>query len=270
MFAVRSMLTRALPGAALYGFVTGLPPGLDGRGHRSLFSHECRGTSNDRRAGVGRAALMRPMLETLCAQAHPAHTALIIVDMQKDFCTPGYGAEQAGRDLSAAQRAIPNIARLLTGARAVGATVAHVGFWTLPDNGSDSDSWLQKRLGATVSSPTLCIADTNGAMFIDELAPARGELQIRKHRYSAFTATNLDLLLRARGVRTVIVTGVSTNVCVETTFRAAFELGYYVLVPTDGCASWDQDLHDAALANVRHRFGLTPAIEDILACWEQL
>lgn len=213
---------------------------------------------------------MRPMLETVGAQVAPAHTALLIIDMQKDFCTPGYGAERAGRDLSAAQRAIPSIQRLLYGARAAGAAVAHVGFWTLPDHGSDSDSWLQKRRGATVSSPTLCIADTDGACFVDELAPIDGEMEIRKHRYSAFTATNLDLLLRARGVRSVIVTGVSTNVCVETTFRAAFELGYYTIVPPDGCASWDQSLHEAALANVRHRFGMTPSVDEILACWECL
>lgn len=212
---------------------------------------------------------MLPMLETLGAQIAPAHTALLIVDMQKDFCTPGYGAEQAGRDLSAAKRAIPAIARLLAGARAAGATVAHVGFWTLPDQASDSDSWLQKRRGATVSSPTLCIADTDGATFIDELAPTSGELQIRKHRYSAFTATNLDLLLRARGIRTIIVTGVSTNVCVETTFRAGFELGYYAVVPPDGCASWDETLHEAALANVRHRFGSTPMVDEILARWNR-
>jgi|SRR5579871_4408930 len=207
-------------------------------------------------------------MQTLAEQVDPRHTALVIVDMQKDFCTPGFGAERAGRDLGPANRAIPWIQRLLAGARYAGATVAHVGFWTLPDNGSDSDTWLWKRRGATVSSPTLCIADSEGAAFVDELAPVAGELQIRKHRYSAFTATNLDLLLRARDVRTIIVTGVSTNVCVETTFRAGFELGYAVVVPSESCASWDEDLHQAALANVRHRFGVTPGVEDILQIWE--
>jgi ureidoacrylate peracid hydrolase len=211
---------------------------------------------------------MRAMMDTLEQQVDPRHTAVLIVDMQKDFCTPGFGAERAGRDLGAANRAIPHISRLLAGARASGAVVAHVGFWTLPDSGSDSDTWLWKRRGATVSSPTLCIADSEGARFIDELAPVPGELQIRKHRYSAFTATNLDLLLRAHDVRTIIVTGVSTNVCVETTFRAGFELGYAVVVPPETCASWDQDLHEAALSNVRHRFGVTPPLDDILRIWK--
>jgi len=210
---------------------------------------------------------MRPLMETLPERIAPAHTALLIVDMQKDFCTPGYGAERAGRDLGAAQRAIPQIQRLLHGARNAGAAVAHVGFWTLPDNGSDSDTWLWKRRGSTVSSPQLCIAESDGARFVDELAPLPGEFEIRKHRYSGFTATNLDLLLRARDVRTIIVTGVSTNVCVETTFRAGFELGYAVVVPPETCASWDEELHEAALANVRHRFGVTPSIEEILTIW---
>jgi ureidoacrylate peracid hydrolase len=207
-------------------------------------------------------------MQTLPEQVDPRHTALVIVDMQKDFCTPGFGAEQAGRDLGPAKRAIPSIGRLLTGGRAAGATIVHVGFSTLPENGSDSDTWLWKRRGATVSSPTLCIADSEGAKFIDELAPIAGELQIHKNRYSAFTATNLDLLLRARAVRTIIVTGVSTNVCVETTFRAGFELGYAIVVPLESCASWNQDLHEAALANVRHRFGVTPGVDEILKIWK--
>ena len=211
--------------------------------------------------------MMRPLMETLAEQVAPTHTALVIVDMQKDFCTPGFGAERAGRDLEAARRAIPQIRRLLHAARNAGATVAHVGFWTLPDHGSDSDTWLWKRQGSTVSSPQLCIAESEGARFVDELEPLTGELEIRKHRYSAFTATNLDLLLRARDVRTIIVTGVSTNVCVETTFRAGFELGYAVVVPPETCASWDEELHQAALANVRHRFGITPRIDEILTIW---
>jgi ureidoacrylate peracid hydrolase len=209
------------------------------------------------------------MMETLGSRITPAHTALLIVDMQKDFCEPGFGAERAGRDLGPANRAIPNIQRLLAGARAAGATVAHVGFWTLPDNGSDSDTWLWKRKSATVSSPDLCIARTEGARFIDALTPQAGELEIHKHRYSAFTATNLDLLLRARDVRTIIVTGVSTNVCVETTFRAGFELGYAVVVPPETCASWNENLHEAALENVRHRFGVTPPVDDILNIWNK-
>ena len=210
---------------------------------------------------------MRPLMRTLAEQLDPRHTALLIIDMQNDFLAPGFGAERAGRDLAPARRVIPDIARLLAAARAAGVAVAHVGFWTLPGHGSDSDTWLVKRQAATVSAPDLCLADTPGAAFIDELAPAPGEWQVRKHRYSAFTATNLDLLLRARDIRTLVITGVSTNACVESSFRAGFELGYAVVVPPDGCASWSATLHEAALENVRHRFGQTPGIDEILSHW---
>ena len=196
---------------------------------------------------------MEPMMRLDASdRLAPVRTALLVVDMQKDFCTPGFGAEKAGRDLSMARSVIPHIARLLEGARKVGVTIGHVGFGTEPDHGSDSGSWLAKRREATVSSDTLCLTGTEGAEFVEELRPSPGEIVVTKRRYSAFTGTELDLRLRARRIETVIVTGVSTNACVETTARAAFELGYYLCVPPDACGSWDRDLHEATLANVRH------------------
>lgn len=211
-----------------------------------------------------------PMLTELAETVEPHHTALLIIDMQKDFCTPGFGCEKAGRDLSMAQSAIPPIARLLAGAREAGATVAHVGFATAPDHGSDSGPWLSQRRRSTFSAENLCITGTEGAEFVAELAPLAGELVVPKRRYSAFTGTDMDLLLRARGIRTVIATGVSTNVCVETTTRAAFELGYYVCVPPDATGSWSEELHHGSLANIRHRFGLTPTVEEILSAWRNV
>lgn len=197
----------------------------------------------------------------------PERTGLLVIDMQKDFCLEGFGAHRAGRDISAAARAAPQIARLLAGARGAGVSVAHVGFRTLPDHGSDSGPWLAQRRRATVSSDSLCIAGTPGEDFIDALAPAPGEWVVRKHRYSAFTGTNLDLLLRSRGIESLIVTGVSTNACVETTLRAGFELDYYICVPPDAVASWDKGLHQATLANVNHRFGVTLSVDELLALW---
>lgn len=197
----------------------------------------------------------------------PAHTALVIIDMQKDFCVEGYGAHRAGRDISAAGDASPGIARLLEAARAAAVPVAHVGFWTLPDHRSDSGPWLAQRRRSTFSSDSLCIAGTEGAEFIDELAPAEGEWVVHKHRYSAFTGTDLDLLLRTRRIRSLVVTGVSTNACVESTVRAGFELDYYICVPPDATGSWDRSLHEATLANVNHRFGVTLMVDEIVGLW---
>jgi len=207
------------------------------------------------------------ILHTLSERLDPRHTALLIVDMQKDFVCNGFGAHKAGRDVTAAQSIVPNIKRLLEGARASGAFVAHVGFHTLLDHKSDSGSWLAQRRRSTQSSEFLCLEGSEGAEYIDELSPIAGEFPIAKHRYSAFTGTNLDTLLRSRGVRSVIVTGVSTNACIDSTMRAAFELDYYVCVPTDGVASWNKTLHDATLANVDHRIGLTVPVDEITAVW---
>jgi nicotinamidase-related amidase len=208
------------------------------------------------------------ILDNIADRFDPGHTALLIIDMQQDFCVEGFGAHRAGRSLAAARTAIPQIARLLHAARASGVRVAHVGFCTLPDNASDSGPWLAQRRRSTYSSDSLCVAGTPGADFVDELSPAPGEWVVRKHRYSAFTGTDLDLLLRSAAVRAIVITGVSTNACVESTLRAAFELDYYIAVPPDAVGSWDRTLHEATLANVNHRFGLTPSVEELMGVWQ--
>ncbi len=195
------------------------------------------------------------------------HTALILIDMQKDLVCDGFICDLAGRDLSATRSVIPKMERLLEAARLNGALVCHVGFWTLPENRSDSGPWLAQRRRSTYSSDKLCIADTEGAEFIDELSPEAGELVIHKHRYSGFKGTDLDMTLRARGIKSIIVTGVSTNVCVESTLRDGFEIGYYAAIVEDATASWDMNLHRATIETVNHRFGVVLQTSDILDFW---
>ncbi len=208
------------------------------------------------------------ILQTLAERIAPEHTALVIIDMQKDLVLDGFLTHQARRDLAATRSIIPNLERLLAEARGAGVVVCHVGFSTLPDHASDSGPWLAQRRRSTYTTDALCMAGSEGAEFIDALAPADGELVIHKHRFSAFKGTDLDMVLRARGVATVITTGVSTNVCVESTLRDAFETGYYVAIPSDATASWNMDLHEATLQTVTHRFGLVTTTEEILAVWE--
>ena len=207
------------------------------------------------------------ILKTFDQRIAPEHTVLVIIDMQKDLVYDGFKCDLAGRDLAATRSVIPNLQRLLSAARSSRVTVCHVGFWTLPDHGSDSTSWLAQRRRSTFSSDLLCMAKSEGAEFIDELAPLGDELIIHKSRYSAFKGTNLDMVLRAQNIKTVVTAGVSTNVCVESTLRDAFEIGYYVCIPSDATASWDMSLHRASLQTVDHRFGLVSTTSEIEKVW---
>ena len=208
-----------------------------------------------------------PILQKIEERLDPRHTALAIIDMQKDFCVDGFATSKAGRPLGAAQSIIPRLQKLLAAAREAGVLVCHVGFWTFPDHMSDSGPWLTQRRRSTYASDKIAISGTEGAEFIDELKPRENEIKILKHRYSAFKGTDFDMILRAHEIRTVVPTGVSTNVCVESTLRDAFEHTYYVCVPEDGAASWDMDLHAATMKNVNARFGLVTSVDEVIDIW---
>jgi len=209
-----------------------------------------------------------PILKTLDERLVPSHTALVIIDMQKDFCVDGFATSRAGRPLDAVKELIPRLARLRDAASRAGVLVFHVGFETYPEHMSDSGVWLTQRRRATYASDKIALSESEGMEFIDELSPGEGELTVMKHRYSAFKGTDFDMLLRAHDIRTVVPTGVSTNVCVESTLRDAFEHTYYVCVPEDGCASWDMELHAATLKTANARFGLVTSVDAIIEVWK--
>lgn len=207
------------------------------------------------------------LIHDFAAVLDPRHTALLIIDMQKDFCLDGFATSRAGRPLAAAQAIVPRIARLRATARETGVLVCHIGFLTLRDELSHSAAWLKQRRRSTFASDSIALEGTKGAEFIEELRPEDGELTVFKHRYNAFRGTALDLLLRANAVRTVVPVGVSTNVCVESTLRDAFERGYEVCLPADLCASWDEELHRATLKTVNARFGTVCTGAEIADAW---
>lgn len=208
-----------------------------------------------------------PILQTLADRLAPGHTALIIIDMQRDFCVQGFATSMAGRPLEAARSIIPGLQKLRRAAREAGVLVIHVGFETYPHHMSDSGPWLAQRRRATYAGDKIAVSRTEGMEFIDELKPEEGELRVMKHRYSAFKGTDMDMLLRAHNILTVVPTGVSTNVCVESTLRDAFEYSYYVCIPADGCASWDMTLHAATLKTADARFGLVTTVDEIISIW---
>ena len=117
------------------------------------------------------------ILKTLEERLDPAHTALVIIDMQKDFCRDGFATSRAGRPLEAVKALIPRLVTLCNAARAAGVRVFHVGFETYPEHMSDSGVWLTQRRRATYASDKIALSETEGMEFIEELSPQAGEFR---------------------------------------------------------------------------------------------
>ena len=210
------------------------------------------------------------MLTTLADKVDPQHAALLVVDVQNDFCAEGGAMHREGRDLSLVQQMVPRLERLVEATRAAQVPLVWIrNVYTTAPNHYLSETWLEqarrRRKGAYVSIPVCEAGQWNGDFY--QVRPRPDEVIVTKHRYGAFESTDLDLVLRSRGIRTVIMTGVATNVCVETTARQAFLRDYYVVFLSDCTATYSQAQHDATLFNIDQFFGEVAASEDVMACW---
>lgn len=202
----------------------------------------------------------------------PAHTALLLVDMQRDFVAPDGVFGSLGIELEMYEQVRPRLAALLHAARRRGVLVVHIQNTALPDRMSDSPAQIRFNLRmhekARQGGPPLryTVPGTRGHEFIEELRPGDGELVVRKYRSSAFWGTNLELLLRSNGIRTVVVAGCTTEGCVESTARDAMFSDYYVVIAEDCVGSDDKEQHDASMLLMRHRFDLATA-DQISMVW---
>lgn len=207
---------------------------------------------------------MKDILTTFENRVAPAHTAIVVVDMQNDFCAAGgYLDRKFGCDEAANQALADRIAGLVAAGRAAGACIVWV--QAIYDDKYLPPPMLAKAAERGDTEPR-CAEGGWGAEFY-RLAPEDGDIVVQKHCYSAFQGTPLSGLLRRRGVRTLVVTGVSTNICVESTFRDGHSRGYYIAVPADCVASPAEDLHLATLRNVDSLIGDVTTAGDLIALW---
>ncbi len=185
-----------------------------------------------------------------------ARTALLVIDMQRDFLDPGGYAANAGLDISALRRPIPTIQALLSAARRAGMPIIHTREGHRPDLSDCPSAKLarSRAAGAEIGSSgplgRLLIRGEYGHDIIDELRPLEGEPVVDKPGYSAFANTDLHALLNTRDIRQLVLTGVTTEVCVHSTLRDAVDRGYECLLVADGCASPYAELQAAALQMV--------------------
>lgn len=200
-------------------------------------------------------------MRSLADLVAPSKTAVLVVDVQNDFCDPAGVAGQGGKDTSAAMAMIPTLQRLLDAAREHGTNVIFI--QTIHEPSTDSEAWIGRR-----SNPDLktCLKGTWGAEFTG-VAPRESEPVVIKHRYSAFVNTRLESVLRTLKVENILVLGVATNVCVESTARHGFMLDYHTVFVSDCSAGYSQAPHDQTLRNHATYFGRVATAQEIIDTW---
>lgn len=202
---------------------------------------------------------------TPLAQAFSSgRAALIVVDMQNDFCASGgYIDKVMGKDVSAAALICDTLLRLVDAARAANVPVIWIGSDYSPERIPAS---MQRKLDQRAITAICCEPGTWGADWYC-VRPEPDENVVIKHAYSGFSNTPLHRILQEKKVNTLVFGGVQTQVCVESTVREAHSLGYTALVAKDAVASHTPQLHDASLMNMQFLFGEVCAAADVVAQW---
>ena len=206
------------------------------------------------------------VLRTLKERCDPRLAALLVVDVQNDFVSPEGSAGRRGEDVSASLAMVPRLVRLIDEGRRVGLTIVYIK--TTHSEWTDTPPWIYRN--SQKSGLNTCREGSWGAEFYEGISPLPSERVVIKHRYSAFINTDLNTVLKARGIQSVLVTGVATNVCVETTARDAYMFDYYVTMVEDCSAAYDAKLHMATLENMRRHFGLVASSDEVIETWEGL
>jgi nicotinamidase-related amidase len=192
---------------------------------------------------------------------NPARTALLVIDMQRDFVEPGGFGETLGNDVGQLRAVIPPLQAALAATRGAGITVIHTREGHRPDLSDCPPAKLRRgepalRIGDPGPKGRILIRGEYGHDIIDELAPADGELVIDKPGKGSFYATGLDDILRSGGIESLVVTGVTTEVCVHTTVREANDRGYECLVLADCVGSYFPDFQRYGLAMIAAQGGI--------------
>jgi ureidoacrylate peracid hydrolase len=200
------------------------------------------------------------MLESF--QLNSGNTALIVVDVQNDFChNQGVFSKYKTVMLDHVEQAVSKLCALIEKCRQSNLPIIFIR--TTHSDWTNSPSWLKRMEGAG-EKMRICAPDSWGSNFYN-VAPKEGDCIVTKHRYSAFIGTDLDLILKSQGIENIFVTGVATNVCVESTARDGYHRDYNVILIEDCCGAYDNTEHAATLNNISKFFGTVTTAETLIA-----
>jgi nicotinamidase-related amidase len=200
-------------------------------------------------------------------EVDPARTAVVMIDMQRDFLEPGGFGETLGNDVSLLGKAIAPARKLLAGARKLGMLIVHTREGHRPDLSDAPPAKVERgapslRIGAPGPMGRILIRGEAGHDIIPALAPQPGEPVVDKPGKGAFYATDLQSILQNRGIENLIVGGVTTEVCVHTTVREANDRGYRCLVASDCCGSYFPEFHEMGLKMIKAQGGIFGWVSD--------
>jgi len=203
----------------------------------------------------------------LIEMVHPQRTALLIIDVQVDFGSAQGLYGRAGLDLSRVDTAVDRMLELQEAAHRAGVFTVFVRLETGPDTDSLAAGERRKRNG-TANGGRPCAAGTTGADYY-RVIPRPSDAQMIKHRYSSFTNTNMDFILKARpGLDTLVICGLTTECCVDTAVRDAFVRDYHIFIPLDACASYREDMHRVCGDIFAQYFAIMSPSKAIADAWQ--
>ncbi len=213
-------------------------------------------------------ALGKEVFSTVEEVIHPNYTALVVIDVQNDFCSPKGLFDRVGKNLSMMKPAVERIGALVEEARLAGVLPIFIQNQWLPDNRVVSGPFLRFMIDKQGMDPSegCCVSNTWGAEILEVVRCQPGDIVVQKWRPSAFRGTNLDIVLRCNNIRSVVLTGVITQGCVESTARDAIFHDYYTAVVEDCIATYNTELHEASLKIMRSRFDVLPS-QRVIDIW---
>ncbi|MDP6085825.1 MAG: cysteine hydrolase [Nitrospinota bacterium] len=210
--------------------------------------------------------MQAPLFTSFDEKVFPDHSAIIVVDVQNDFCATDGWMGKGGRNLPLEdiQEMGPRLEKFIDAARVHDVRVVWIR--CAYDDvfiGNNQKERTQRR----VHGRAPCLSDTWGQEFYI-LKPKEGEVIVTKHRYDAFEGTNLDVVLKSNGIHTLLMTGCTTECCVESASRHGFFLGYYVVLVDDCCGTFDPALQEGTKRIIDEYFGVVSTAKEVQASWE--